>query len=173
MRFLIVIAPQDFKDESLAMVKLFFGRWKIDYEIGSYTNGQCTGYHGAVYKPTVSMSGVRSSDYDGILIIDGPGLETTRMYEYRPLLDILTLFSGNGKYVGAMGNAIKVVARANIIKDLRVSTPDSEDVSRMVQLFHGIPSRERLEMDKRLITIRDTSNLEIPLQEMLGKMGVI
>jgi protease I len=173
MRFLVLIAPKDFKDESVAMVKLFFSRWNIDYDIGSYTNGACVGYHGAVYKPDVNMNGVKSSDYDGIMIIDGPGLETSRMYEYRPLLDTLMLFNSNGKYVGAIGNAVKIVARANIIKDRKISSPDAEDVFRMVQLFHGIPSKEGIEIDRKIITIRDSSNLEVPLQQMLQKMGVI
>ena len=36
MRFLILISSKDFKDESVAMVKLFFNRWNIDYNIGSF-----------------------------------------------------------------------------------------------------------------------------------------
>ena len=173
MRFLVLIAPKDFKDESVAMVRMFFNRWNIDYRLASYTSGECEGVHGARYKPDVNANNINISDYDGLMIIDGPGLESSRMYEYRPLLDTILLFNNSRKYVGAIGNAIKILARANIIKDRKVAAPDQEDVFRMVQLFHGVPSKERFEMDKNIITIKDSSNLEQPLQQMLQRIGVI
>lgn len=173
MRFLVIIAPKDFKDESLTMVKLFFDRWNIEYKIGSYTNGECTGYHGAVYKPDVNAHNVRVSDYEGLMIVDGSGIESSRMYEYRPLLDIILLFNSSNKYICAIGNAIKIVARANVIKDKKIAMPTDDDVARMVVLFHGIPSKEKIEIDKNIITIKDSLNLEAPLQQLLQRIGVM
>jgi protease I len=173
MRFLILIAPKDFKDESLAMVKLFFNRWNIEYRVGSYSRGECEGYHGAVYKPDVNANDVRSSDYDGLMIIDGSGIESSRMYEYRPLLDMILLFNNSNRYICAMGNAVKIIARANVIKDKKIAMPADEDTARMVVLFHGIPSKEKIEIDKNIITIRDSNGLDESLPKMLQRVGVI
>ena len=172
MKFLIFIPPKDFKDESVSAVKMFFDRWGVNYQITSYSSKECVGYHGAVYTPDINTNKVDTTDYDGIMLIDGSGIDSYKLSEFRPLLDLMLRFNSSKKYIGAIGNAIKIVARANIIKDKKISMPSDEDAKRNIILFHGIPSEEPIEMEGNIATIRDARSLEGPLQLFLERIGV-
>ncbi len=173
MRFLVFIAPNNFKDETLAMVKTFFNRWNVQYHITSYSNKECVGWHGAVVRPDVNAGKIVLSDYDGMLIVDGQGFTEYKLSEYRPFLDTITAFNENKKTIVAINNSIMAVARANIVKDKKISTPQNEEVKRQIMLFRGIPSDERVEIMGNLITIKDSSGLEGPLQDVLTHIGVM
>ena len=171
MKFLIFISPKDFKDESVAAVKMLFDRWNVDYKITSYSTKECVGYHGAVYKPDINTNTVNPSDYGGIFLIDGSGVESYKLYEFRPLLDVMIKFNNSNKYISAIGNAIKIVARANIIKGKKISMPTDEEAKRTILLFHGVPSQEDVEMDGNIITIKDSKSLEGQILKVLEHIG--
>jgi putative intracellular protease/amidase len=173
MKFLVFIAPKDFKDETLTMIRTFFDRWGVQYTITSYSNKECVGYHGALCKPDINAGKVSTLDYDGIILVDGKGIEDYRLFEYRPLLDMLLQFNEKKKMIGAVSNAIKIVARANIIRDKKVSMPDDEETKRLILLFHGVPSDNAVEVSGNIVTIGSSSGLETPLQEMLQQMGIM
>ena len=173
MRFLVFIAPNNFKDETLSMIKTFFNRWNVEYKVSSYSNKECNGYHGVVVKPDINTGMASASDYDGIILVDGQGIEDYKLFEYRPLLDIVYQFNDKGKIVCAVGNSIKALARANIIKSKKVSTPNDSEMKRLVLLFHGIPSESGIEIAGNIVTIKDPMNIAEPLQEMLKSIGVI
>jgi putative intracellular protease/amidase len=173
MRFVIFICPKDFRDESLSALKLVFDRWGVRYSIASYANGMCVGYHGAEVKPDISAHKIDTNDFDGIVLVDGPGIEEMRLFEYRPLLDVLLMFNNKQKYIGTIGNAVKIMARANIVKDRKVAMPREEEARRLVLLFHGIPSEKSLEVSNNIFTIRDSVGIEEQLQELLQHLGTI
>jgi len=173
MRFAIFIAPKDFKDETVSMLKTTFDKWGIEYSIASYANKDCVGYHGAVYKPDMNAAKISPNDFDGIVLVDGKGFEDYRLFEYRPLLDTLIIFNQSRKYIGAINNSIKAVARANIIKDRKVAMPEDEETRRLVLLFHGIPSEETMEIAGNLVTIKSSAGLEVQLRTLLQHFGVI
>lgn len=173
MRFIIFIPPKDFRDETLAALRLIFDRWKIRYSTASYTATECTGYHGALYTPDMSAHKIDFNDFDGIILVDGPGIDEMRLFEYRPLLDVLLQFNQRGKYIGGISNAIKIIARANIIRDKKLAMPKDEEARRLVLLFHGVPSEKNLELSNNIFTIRDSAGLEEPLQELLQSFGAI
>ncbi len=172
MRFLVFLAPSGFRDESFRMLELFFNKWGIERQVTSYTKTGCTGDHGSVCKPDIHTSKVSTFGYDGLLMVDGPGIEKYKLYEYRPLLDLAYSFYNNGKFVWAIGNAIKIAARANIVKGKRVSTPQDQDVRSAVLMFHGIPSSAQSEVQERLCTIGSPSDLETAIPEVFLRLGV-
>ncbi|MGC8586250.1 MAG: DJ-1/PfpI family protein [Candidatus Micrarchaeia archaeon] len=172
MRLLVFITPRDFKDETLSMLKLFFDKWGVEYKIGSYASGDCTGYHGAVYKPEVNLSKVSTLDFDGIVLVDGNGIETYKIYEYRPLLDLVMKFNDSRKHIIAVGNAVKVLAKANIVKGKSVAMPDDNEIKRLVLLFHGVPSSENLSIADNLVTVKDSEYLEESMGKILAHLGV-
>jgi len=169
--FLVFVAPQNFKDENLAAVKLFFERWDVDYKIASYSKGECRGYQGAVYKQDVNANKVAINDYEGIVLVDGSGIEEYKLYEYRPLLDLLMQFNNYNKNIIAIGNAVKLLARANIIMNKKVVAKE-EELRRLVSLFHGIPSTAHMETASNIITI-DGSNINEQINETLKILGKI
>ncbi len=172
MNFAVFVPPREFKDESLSMVRLFLDKWGVQYKIASYGNRDCTGYHGSTCKRDVDALKISPSDYDGIIIVDGVGIDSTKLYEFRPLLDTVMLFSSSGKRIIAFGNAVKVLARANVIKNIRIAARDA-DAKRLVLLFHGVPTDGPIEISNSTITIDSQAGMEDSMKKMLGSMGII
>jgi putative intracellular protease/amidase len=170
--FLVFIAPNNFKDESLASVKLFLERWKLDYKIASYSKGECKGYHGAICKQDVSANKIAIQDYEGIILIDGLGIDEYKLYEYRPLLDLVMQFNNYNKQIIAIGNSIKLLARANIVQNKKIVSTKDNELRRLILLFHGIPSEAHMEISGNIITM-DGSSINEQISETLKKLGKI
>lgn len=173
MKFLIVITPQGFRDETLSTARLLFDKWDVGYEVSSYSNRDCTGSHGAIAKIQINTNRANPDDYDGIFIVDGKGIDAYKLYDFRPMLDLLMKFNDRKKKIIAVGNAVRVPARANIIKQKKISVPGEEESRRLVELFHGIPSNEPVELSDNVITIGNSAELDRPLQTVMKHFGII
>ncbi|MGD0728497.1 MAG: DJ-1/PfpI family protein [Candidatus Micrarchaeaceae archaeon] len=172
MKFLIFIPPKDFRDESLSLVKLFFDKWGIRYDITSYTSNECIGTHGAAVRPDIHTSKVNSNYYDGIVLIDGKGIEDYKLFDYRPLLDIMYIFNESHKQIISISNSIKIPARANIVRGKKISTDMSDPESRrLILLFHGELSDNAYEMAGNLISIRNGTDIEETMPQILEHIG--
>jgi putative intracellular protease/amidase len=172
MKALIFIPPNDYKDETLKIIREFFDKWRVSYSISSFSNKECVGSHGGVCKLDINTSKAQISDYDGILLLDGKGIDQYKIYEFRPLLDIINEFHKRGKFIAAISNGIKIAARANVIKDKKISLPKDEETKKLVMLFRGIPSENNIMADGNIYTIKDSSKLDETLPELLGHLGI-
>ncbi len=172
MKLLIFITPKEFRDESVARFKLFLDRWNVENKITSYSKKECTGNHGAVYTPDINTGKVSADDYDGIVLVDGKGIESYKIYEFRPLLDLMLAFNAKKKAIIAVGNAVKVPARANIIKNKKIAVND-EETKRLVQLFHGIVSEQGVEIADNLVTVSSYIEIDSVMPQILQSMGVM
>ena len=174
MKFLIFIPPKDFRDESLSLVKLFFDKWGIRYDITSYSHRECVGTHGAAIMPDVHTSSINRHLYDGIVLIDGKGIDTYKIPEYRPLLDILFLFNENKKSIISINNAVKIPAKANIIRGKKIAADTTDpETKRFVILFHGELSDSRYELAGNMITVRKSEDIEDSMPHILEHIGAI
>lgn len=171
MRFAIFLPQKDFKDETASLIKLIMEKWGVGIDMVSYGKG-CIGTHGAMYKTDVNMSSLPIEKYDGIVLVDGKGIDDTKIYDYRPLLETIMRFDQNKKAVISVGNAGKIVARANIIKGRKMAVPDT-DTMKMVTLFSGIPSKNSHEIAGNLITIKDSDSIENSSDAILQYLGVM
>ncbi len=172
MKFLVFISPRDFRDESLSTIKMFFDRWNVKYHLTSYSTKDCVGQHGATYKLDINTNKVDASEYDGIILVDGRGVESYKLYEFRPLLDLILRFNNDKRYIGAIGNAIAILARASVLKNKKVSMPNDKNAVNTITLFHGIPSDEEIEISENIITISGVSSIAEPIQKVLEYIGV-
>jgi putative intracellular protease/amidase len=170
MRFLIFIPPKNFRDESLSLVKLFFDKWGIRYMVTSYSSTEAVGLHGAVVRPDINTSKINYEEYDGIVLIDGVGADDYRLYDYRPLLDLMLMFNQRKGYIISINNSTKIPARANIINNVLIST-DDEESRRLVRLFHGVLSEKPFEINGNIITIRNSKDVEESMQAILERIG--
>lgn len=158
MKVAMLVVPKDFKDETLSNLQLFFGKKDVEAQIASLTLKNCTGYHGAVVKPQVEFAALHPSNFDVLLIVDGPGVDSLRFYEHRPLLDLIKVFHDSGKIVVGIGNGIKAVARANIVKDTKIAKTDDE-TEKIVRLYRGTATDDFVVSDKKIITVSGTDNI--------------
>jgi len=172
MPMLIFLPPIDFREESLSMLKLFFDRWGIGYKTTSYTRSECRGKHGAYVKPDVHTGEVDVHDYEGIIFLDGEGIDSSKLYEFRPLLDLAMVFDRAGKQIWAIGNATKIIARANIIKGREIAIPKNEETLRLVRLFHGEPVAESYKISGNLVTISSGAAIESSIDPILSELNI-
>lgn len=172
MRVAIIIPQRGFKDESLHAATELLGKWHVDAVVASYSSEDAVGYHGAVVKPDQSAALVKSSDFDALLLVDGPGVDQYTLYDFRPLLDTVRHFSMNKKIVAGIGNAVKIIARANIITDTKVSVPRDEETRRLVVLYKGILTNNYLEYDKNVLTLNNPEKAEEMANMLLEKLGI-
>jgi putative intracellular protease/amidase len=159
MKVALLVAPKDFKDETLSNLQLLFGKKDIESQVASLTMKPCTGYHGAVIKPQIPASEILYGNFDVLLIVDGPGVDSLKLYDHRPLLDLIKTFYEGKKMIVGVGNGIKAVARANIIKDARIAKTDAE-TEKLVGLYRGKPTEDPVVSSKNIITVSSVDNIE-------------
>jgi putative intracellular protease/amidase len=172
MKVALLVSPKDFKDESVSKLKLMLEKWNINVVVTTYSARECVGYHGAVYRIDTDASTILPEDYDALILIDGKGVDTYKLYDFRPLLDMIKLFYIRGKIIGAIENSIKELSRANVISGVKISAPKDTETMRLVQLYHGSPSKNPVEFDKNLLTIGDNGNTLDFADALLEKLGV-
>lgn len=171
MKVAMFIAPRDFKDESVSKAKLMFEKWGIDVVITSYSTHDCVGYHGAVYKLDLNAARIDPSEFDALLLIDGKGIDDHKLYDFRPLLDTVKIFSMKSKPIAAINNSIKIVARANIISNVKIAMPKDDESRRLIILYHGVPSRNEIEDDKNIMTLSNSEKVYDFADLLVSKLG--
>jgi hypothetical protein len=170
MRAALFIPQKDFNDETVSILRLIFSKWSIHCDIASY-GATCIGMHGAVYKADLNASKLSASNYDVIALVDGEGVDNQKVYDYRPLLDVINYFNDARKPIIGVGNAVKIPARANIVRGRKAVASD-EETRRLITLFYGVPSKNSIEVFENLITVRDAKAVENSAELILQRMGV-
>lgn len=159
LKVAIIIPPKEFKDETVSRLSLLLTKKDVGNSVASLTLKECLGYHGAVLKPDAELIELDPTQIDALIIADGPGVDSLKMYDYRPLLDLVKAFSDRKKMIAGIGNGIKVVARANIIKDTKIAGINRED-DKLVQLYRGIISDNYLVLDKNILTLSNSEKID-------------
>ncbi|MEM3781717.1 MAG: DJ-1/PfpI family protein [Candidatus Micrarchaeaceae archaeon] len=168
----IIVAPYDFKDETLRQALLLFGKKGIRHEILSLASGECKGYHGHTVKQDGRADEFEPVYSDAILLVDGPGIESTRLYENRQLLDRLKAARDNKKVIAAVGNAIKAIAKANIIKGIKIANSEDAETKRLVGLYKGSLAEDQLVVDSGIISASDGSQMQALVDAVAEAIGV-
>ena len=137
----------------------------------SYSTHELVGYHGAVYNADINAAKITPYDFDAIILVDGKGVDEYKLYDFRQLLDTIKLFSIQKKMIAAIGNSIKIIARANIISNVKIAMPKDEDTKRLVILYHGIPSKEDPQFDNNILTLGDDDKIMSFSDLLLKKLG--
>lgn len=171
MKKLALFMPQkDFKDETVAIIKLIMTKWGVQCDLASYGR-TCIGMHGALYKADINASEIDPANYDGIIFADGRGIDDQKIFDYRPLLDKISRFNDAKKPIICIGNAVKIPARANIVNGRKLSVCDAE-TKRFAILFYGVPSTNNLEVSSNLMTISSSKSVEESAELILQHIGV-
>ncbi len=172
MRVAIVIPQRGFKDESLSAVSAMLSKWHVEAVVASYSSGDVTGYHGAVVRPDVNAALVKAADFDALVLIDGPGVDQCALYDFRPLLDTVRMFQMSRKLVAGIGNAVKIIARANVIANTKIAAPRDVEAKRLATLYKGVLTANHLEFDKGILTLNDPEKAEEFASRLIERLGV-
>ncbi|MCU0631748.1 MAG: DJ-1/PfpI family protein [Methanolinea sp.] len=115
MKILVVIPPDQFRDEELADPVAAFEKAGISFDIASTRKGVCKGMLGARAMATHSLEDVDPGEYAGIMIVGGSG-SPTHLWENEMLIKLVQYFYKNRKIVAAICLSPVVLAHAGILK---------------------------------------------------------
>lgn len=172
MKTVAIVVPQrDFKDESLSKLTILLAKKGVGRQIAAFSAKECSGYHGAVIKPDISVWELDPVHVEALLLVNGPGFDALRIHENRQFLDVVRQFFENKRLVGGVGNSIKAIARANIIKDTKIAKLREED-SRMVRLYHGVLTDDPVVFDRNILTVSDSEDIDGAVDIIAKALGV-
>jgi len=130
-RVVMVIAPQDFRDEELLVPKRVLEAAGFEVVVASTRKGEAVGMLGARVSVNTTVGELDPSQYDGIVVVGGAG---TREYLWDDvqLHELIRAFFAQNKTVGAICLAPVVLARAGVLDGRRATGfPDSEAISEL------------------------------------------
>jgi protease I len=150
-RILMVIAPQDFRDEELSEPREIFEKEGWTVEIASTKICQASGMLGAVVPVTRILADIRPNDYDAVVVVGGMGSPGYLWNDAR-LHEILQTIEKNGKVVASICLSGAVLAKAGLLNGKKATVwemPESlEALSRGGAVYTGEP----VTVDGRIIT---------------------
>lgn len=129
MKALIIISPQDFRDEEYQVPKEVLEDSGVKVVTASTTDEECTGTGGMVVVPDKMVSEVNARDYDAVIVVGGPGTQE-HLWDNQDVLDAVAAAAKAGKVVAGICMAAAVLANAGVLegKDATVfETPESLD----------------------------------------------
>ncbi|MCL5427992.1 MAG: DJ-1/PfpI family protein [Candidatus Marsarchaeota archaeon] len=172
MNIAIMVPPRDFRDETVSTAIRLLEKWGVTTLVASGSLGDCEGYHGARLKSVVLMQEVTTENFAGIFLSDGPGVDEFKLYDARHLLDVIKHFNDKGLPIACVGNAVKILARANVISKVRIARVDDSETKRLAGLFRGVMTDNGFEAQENILTAGDNEHVVEVIDAMLDRLGV-
>lgn len=167
-KVLLVVAPQNFRDEEFLEPKNILTKKGISVEVASKRGGEAVGMFGAKAVVDKELSEVRVDDYEAIVFIGGTGAS---VYFNDPVaLNLAKAAFEKEKIVGAICIAPSILANAGILSGKKVTAFSSE--SGNLQAQGAQYTGEPITIDGRIITARGpeaASEFGNKLVEAFGK----
>lgn len=148
-RVLMVIAPENFRDEELLHTKEELERVGVETTIASTKTGVTKGLLGATVTPDLKLDQVSVDDYDAIVFVGGPG--SSVYFNNKQALSIATQMFSEGKKTCAICIAPVILANAGLLKGKRATVWDGDYVGKIESkgaTYTGKP----VEVDGNIIT---------------------
>jgi protease I len=148
-RVLMVIAPENFRDEELLHTKEELERTGVKTTVTSSKAGEARGKLGARVNVNLKLDQVKADDYDAVVFVGGPGSEV--YFNDRRALSIVGEAFKKGKKVCAICIAPVILANAGVLKGKRATVWDGEYIEKIESkgaTYTGKP----VEVDGNVIT---------------------
>jgi len=110
----IVVAQKDFRDEEFAEPRRILEEAGIGVKVASSTTGECFGINGLSVEAELDLSGVVSTDLDGIIFAGGPGVQ--QFFGDDTVSNLAREFNADGKLVCAICWASVILADAGLLQ---------------------------------------------------------
>lgn len=135
----MIVAQKDFRDEEFEIPKRILEDAGIGVKIASSQAGECFGINGTVASAEMDLSQISPNDFDGILFVGGPGVQST--FNDESILRLATQFAGDNKILAAICWATVILANAGLIKGKNVTTWSGAkaDIEKAGGIYHDQP----------------------------------
>jgi protease I len=148
MKVLMIIAPNNFRDEELFQPKQILEEAGVEVIVASRTLSVAKGMLGGTITPDAKIDEVDVAEYDGVIFVGGMGAST---YWDDPLAHKIAQEAvSNNKVVGAICIAPVTLANAGILEGKKATVWSSE--IEKIKLKGGIYTGSPVERDGNIIT---------------------
>ncbi|MGC8817332.1 MAG: DJ-1/PfpI family protein [Candidatus Hadarchaeum sp.] len=129
-RALLIIAPENFRDEELFHTKEELERAGMATTVASSKRGEARGMLGAKVIPDITLDQVKVDDQDVIIFVGGSG--SAAYFKDKKALAIAAEAFKKGKKVGAICIAPVILANAGVLRGKRATVFPGEYVDKIV-----------------------------------------
>jgi protease I len=156
---LIVIAPQDFRDEEFFEPKAIFEERGAKVTIASTSTDTARGMLGGEVKPDLTITDVDVENYDAIVIVGGVGSQEY-LWENEELRTLVTEACSRDNVVAAICLSPVVLAKAGVLEGKEATVfPDRVTINELEQNGATYVDQSVVVFDK-VVTARDTASAE-------------
>lgn len=153
-KILIVIAPQNFRDEEFTVPKAAFERLGAKVEVASTRLGTARGMLGLEVNVNLLIGNANPNDYSAIVIAGGTGSKQY-LWNDENLRELVKQFQYRNKIVAAICLSPAVLAEAGLLNGREATVyPDSEAMQ-ILRDNGAIYRDERVVISDKIITARD------------------
>jgi len=124
-KILMIIAPEDFRDEELLVPKRLFLELRNEVTIASKNVKRARGMLGAKTNVDLDISNVDVSRYNALVFVGGVGIDRFKLYEDVDILNMAKAAAYRGKIVAAICLASKILANAGLLSGRKASCYES------------------------------------------------
>lgn len=110
---LMVIAPENFRDEEFLVPKSYFEQQGHRVFVASTRKGACRGMLGATVQAEYSLAEVRAADYDAVVFVGGAGTPLVRREQFA--IKLAQDAAASGKVLAAICWAPTILAKADVL----------------------------------------------------------
>jgi protease I len=147
-KILMVIAPENFRDEEYLEPRRIFEGKGCAVTVASTTTAPSRGMLGATVTPDTTIDRVRATDYDAVVFVGGYGAET--LYGDRRAHALALDATGGGVTLGAICVSPTILANAGVLKGKRATVWPSQ--SKALVAGGANYTAKPVEKDGRIIT---------------------
>ena len=147
-KVLMIIAPQNFRDEELLEPKAVLEKYGIQVEIASKGFKKANGKLGAIVNVDIDYTQVNLENYQAIVFVGGPG---SSIYFNDPISHkLITNAVVQNKVVAAICIAPSILANAGILQNRKATSFPSEQEN--LKNKGAIYTGENVTIDNKIIT---------------------
>ena len=174
-KVLMIIAPENFRDEELFVPKEHFEGKGLEVTIASTKTGECSGARGRSATADVALDEVNVGDYDAVVFVGGGGTPIIRKEE--KAIEIAREAATKGKVLGAICWATTTLAKAGVLEGKRATVWVGDDAefgmktNEYLEKQGATYSEEGFVVDGKFVTADGPGNAENfarAIEELLG-----
>lgn len=113
-KVLMIIAPQDFRDEELLEPKRILSEAGAQVTVASTKDGEATGMLGAKVRPDTVVDSQKAADYQAVVVVGGMG-SPEHLWNHKHIHKLLTDAHTNGRVIGGICLSGAVLANAGVL----------------------------------------------------------
>jgi protease I len=150
-RILMVIAPEQFRDEELLTPKQLFMDAGAAVQVASTKPGEAKGMLGAQVIPDLVLADAKSGDYQAVIVVGGMG-SPEYLWNEPKLHEIICKLNKDDKVVAAICLSGAVLANAGVLKGKRATVWPMDESLKALADGNAQYVEEPVVQDGKLIT---------------------